>query len=91
MVVTGPEVLALSIFSSYFLIILGVFTAILLSFPKGQRKSNGPKIILFGALAAMSFAHTWYCEFVHIRFMLFTKITSDMFKFMAVCPDNLRI
>jgi hypothetical protein len=57
------RLLALGIFTSYFLIIIGLFCLILLTLPNSPNR-NGTRIAVytFGFLALISFAHTWYCE-----------------------------
>lgn len=63
MEVSLSRLLALGIFSAYFLIIIGLFYRILANL-LSQPKRNGPQIAVytFAALALTSFAHTWYCE-----------------------------
>ena len=55
------RLVALGIFSSYFLIVIGLFSLILFSLPL-SRTRDGSKSKIFGALAVISLAHTWYCE-----------------------------
>jgi len=58
------EMVALAIFSSYFLIILGLFTIILRSLRKNITRNVGnPQTLLYAVLALFSFAHTWYYMF----------------------------
>lgn len=53
------QLLGLSIFASYFLLILWLFLKIASSLRwDGERKGAGTFLVL----AAASFAHTWYCE-----------------------------
>jgi hypothetical protein len=61
------RVIALSIFIAYFLLILTFFAIIVTSI----RSSHGSKeskpleitVYIFGLLAAVSFGHTWFCEY----------------------------
>ena len=84
------RLLALVIFSSYFLIIIILFCLILSSLPS-PAKRNGTQIAVytFGALALVSFVHTWYCELR--RDVLSAEISlmmSDMFGYMSVGLDH---
>lgn len=64
---TRDELLALSIFTSYFLLIAFLFTLIVRSLWRMSSLSGPGKLglaRLFTALTAISFAHTWYCKLV---------------------------
>ncbi|KAF9459621.1 hypothetical protein BDZ94DRAFT_1324675 [Collybia nuda] len=67
-----PHALALGVFTSYFLIIITLFTIILRSIPKAGNGVNRRKTWLFRFLTLGSLAHTWLY----------------MFKFMAWSFDN---
>lgn len=57
------RLLALGIFVSYFLVIIGLFTLILTSWPRSTaRNGTAAAVRIFCVLTAISFAHTWYCE-----------------------------
>jgi len=60
----SSRLLALGIFSSYFLIITGLFCLILATLPSSAKR-NGSQIAVytFGVLTLVSFAHTWYYMF----------------------------
>ena len=57
------RLMALGIFSSYFLIIICLFCFLLANLPSSlKRNGSNFSVYIFGALALISFAHTWYCE-----------------------------
>jgi hypothetical protein len=60
---TTSHIFALSIFASYFLLILLLFSTIVSSIRTHANIQNHPKrAVLFSVLAIASFAHTWYCK-----------------------------
>jgi hypothetical protein len=57
-----PQYLALGVFSSYFLVILGLFWLIYQSLPPPSPEQPKLRIAAFAALAIGSLVHTWFCE-----------------------------
>lgn len=89
---TSSDVVAQAIFSSYFLLIFGLFALIWHSQRANIRKVYSLKdadILTFTFLTLASFSHTWFCESlsrsqISIDFRLDPRLLLDMFKFMAV-------
>ncbi len=64
------HLMALSIFASYFLTIIGLFFLIIRDLRLLAKTSNasGLKITIFVGLTLASFAHTWFCTFEFLDF-----------------------
>jgi hypothetical protein len=60
-------VFALSVFSSYFLVIGALFWIILRSLPPLHPAAGKLKSSVFALLALGSFFHTWFCRFRSLR------------------------
>jgi hypothetical protein len=60
---TASQILALSIFASYFLLIF-LLLYIIISSIRSHANSQGKsqRALVFGGLTLASFAHIWYCE-----------------------------
>jgi len=74
------NLLALGIFSSYFVLIIGLFSTILKSLPHRDLSAFGTKrhVYAFRALAVFSFIHTWFYMFKFMAWSLleYEKTTS---------------
>ncbi|EJD55018.1 hypothetical protein AURDEDRAFT_140727 [Auricularia subglabra TFB-10046 SS5] len=66
----ADQLLALSVFSSYFTVIILLFILILRSIQWRQPRRKGRHAVVYGSLAVVSLAHTWYYM---IRFLLWSK------------------
>ncbi|EDR06360.1 uncharacterized protein LACBIDRAFT_294714 [Laccaria bicolor S238N-H82] len=71
-----PQYLALGVFSSYFLVIFGLFWLIYQSLPPPSPKQPKLKIAAFTALTIASLTHTWFYMFEYISWS-FVKFESQ--------------
>lgn len=87
---TRKELLALSIFVSYFLLIVGLFALIIHSLWRRWKVSNldnnNAKLVhVFSLLATASLVHTWYCEYSgQRRADVLISFVLDMIAFLFV-------
>jgi hypothetical protein len=82
---TRSELVALSIFVSYFVLILSLFALIVHSLWRKhnqqlkQQERRGTSVSLFSCLAIASFGFTWYCEhkYVLLNWLSLTNARHD--------------
>ena len=81
-----PQYLALGVFSSYFLVIFGLFWLIYRSLPPTSPEQPKRKIAAFTALTIASLIHTWFCESFceSVYYFSLLNFHSDMFKYISV-------
>lgn len=67
----ASQLVALGVFASYFLLILGLLGVIVSSWRNGKSAADGGKVFLL--LAFLSFAYTWYCEYSVLVTVLYSR------------------